>query len=69
MIDEEATRRREAYRQGGNRRRSERSVRVVASASDLVAATTGDPLFDAGIDRTGDLEGRTTVTTATGVAA
>ena len=36
-IETEATRRREAYRQGGNRRRSERAIRVVAAASAAIA--------------------------------
>ena len=36
-IETEAARRRETYRQGGNRRRSERAIRVVAAASAGVA--------------------------------
>jgi len=37
MIEAEAARRREAYRQGGNRRRSERSMKIVTTAADIVA--------------------------------
>ncbi|HJV09550.1 MAG TPA: helix-turn-helix transcriptional regulator [Acidimicrobiales bacterium] len=40
MIESEAARRREAFRQGGNRRRSERAMKVVAHAADVVAATS-----------------------------
>jgi hypothetical protein len=40
MIEAEAARRREAYRQGGNRRRSERSMKVVTHAADVVASAS-----------------------------
>lgn len=43
-IEAEAARRREAFRQGGNRRRSERAMRIVIAASNIVAhqfAATG----------------------------
>jgi transcriptional regulator with XRE-family HTH domain len=39
MIEAEAARRRDAFRQGGNRRRSERAMKVVTHAADIVAAT------------------------------
>lgn len=42
MIEAEAARRREAYRQGGNRRRSERAMRVVNAASSIVAQLAAD---------------------------
>lgn len=40
MIEAEAVRRRESYRQGGNRRRSERAMRVVTRAGDVAMAAT-----------------------------
>jgi hypothetical protein len=43
MIEAEAARRRETYRQGGNRRRSERAIRVVAAASATVARQVAAP--------------------------
>jgi transcriptional regulator with XRE-family HTH domain len=42
-IETEAARRRETYRQGGNRRRSERAIRVVAAASAVVARQFATP--------------------------
>ena len=38
MIESEAARRRETFRQGGNRRRSERAMKVVSHAAAVVAA-------------------------------
>jgi hypothetical protein len=40
MIEAEAARRRDAFRQGGNRRRSERAMKVVSHAADIVASAS-----------------------------
>jgi hypothetical protein len=40
MIEAEAARRRDAFRQGGNRRRSERAMKVVTHAADIVASAS-----------------------------
>lgn len=53
-IEQEAARRRASFRQGGNRRRSERSIRVVTRASGAVARAAATAVSGGPNGQTGD---------------
>jgi hypothetical protein len=65
MIEAEAVRRRDAFRKGGNRRRSERSVKVVTRVSDEVAVAS----LNQGSGRIGDCPVRASTAHRATVAA